>query len=491
MESREFTGIWECVEEDNGTYGNLSFSPSEGSELTNVNSLDSSDDQFQMMANASEGTASRHEIVKGRDVSGNPITLLDVVKNNTSLGWTNAGGMGGESTYRVSQIIVGEWFDQTPKFDYLKTKLPQLEEWARIVGVSQDMEVEESPENDFVKVKPGDKFKLSLEMPESIEADVGDFNVSLEATAHTEVEGIAEKTLRADLYLKIESDEPEELEALREKMRKVQNFISFGMMKTLQPTEIKAGWNEEERKDVEILRKINLDLIPEKLPHPHHMTFTMADISEDFEEILNKWFESYEELKPVFDLYFSTLYSPQMYVENKLMSIAHALESYFRKTEEATYLDDDWEDVYDDFVEFMHGDAQSLTPEDTELDNLQEKYNLDSDFRSHMKNGTLKYANEYSLRKMIKELTQEHEDILEGIRHNPIDKSGLIADTRNYLVHRTDELRESCAIDNKEQIKLTWGIRMLLEVCILRDLGINDEQIKERIGSRYENKRLS
>jgi hypothetical protein len=497
MEEAKFTGIWQDVEREDGAYGILEFAPDDGAKLSTVNSLDSSQDDsefwpapFQMMANASSGSATRHSIVQGKDVSGNPITLLDVVRNNTSFGWSNNGGVGGESTYRVSKVLKGRWFDEEPKFDYLKTKLPHFEEWCELTGISQ--QIEKSDDGNSARLEPGDKVKLVMEVPESVEAEFGNYNISLESSVNTDSNNLADKSIQAEMYVKIESDEPESLESLKEEMRKVQNLVSLGMMKGLQPVEVKAGWNGE-RKEVEVLHQIDTGLIPEDLPYRKYMNFTFRDISDDFEEILEIWEEKYEELKPVFDLYFSALYNPQMYIENKLMTMAHAVESYFRETEDATYLDEKWDDVNQDFIDFMHGDVENLVSEGSNLETLKEKHELHSksDFLSHMANGTLEYANEYSLRKMIKELTDKHEDLLEGIEHNPIGKSGLIADTRNYLVHRTEELKESGTTEHKEQIKLTWSLRLLLEVCILRDLGIEDEHIKERLGTRYANKRVS
>ncbi|MFB6200374.1 MAG: HEPN domain-containing protein [Candidatus Nanohaloarchaea archaeon] len=496
MEDQEFTGVWRLPESEEGTYGTLKFSPDKGSRLSTVNSLDSSGSKYdflpgplQSLASASEGQASRHPIVQGKDLSGTPITLVNVIRDRTSVGWSSGGGFGEESEYVASRILVGKWFDENPEFDYIKARFPHLEKWTEIAPIKQEIEVDDASEGP-TRIEAGDKIKLVFEMPEKIEADLGDYTVSLVVNGGTEQKGESEKSLKAEVFIKIESEEAETLDMLEEQLKQVQNFVSFGMVEPLQPVKLEAGW-EEERNDVEVLRRIDTEILPEKLSHPDYMNFTFADIQDDFEDVLRTWFNKAEELKPVFDLYFGALQNPNMYIENRLLGFAHAVESYFRETGDATYLDDEWEDVYQDFIDFMHGDADQLVSGSSSLETLQSRYNLGKDFRRHMEGGTLEYANEYSLRKMVEELTGRHEAILEEINHNPIGKAELIADTRNYLVHRTEELREKAVITPEDQIKLVWSLRLLLETSLLRELGIDDEHISDRLGTRYENMRAS
>ncbi len=61
------------------------------------------------------------------------------------------------------------------------------------------------------------------------------------------------------------------------------------------------------------------------------MLFSLYDIESQFSLIMQRWFNSFEELDSVFNLFFSIKYKPDMYLENQFINLAQAAESYHRR----------------------------------------------------------------------------------------------------------------------------------------------------------------
>lgn len=66
------------------------------------------------------------------------------------------------------------------------------------------------------------------------------------------------------------------------------------------------------------------------------MLFSLNDIRHRFAEVVELWFGFGEPIRPLYDLYFGTLRSPFTYVENRLLNLFQALESYHRRTHPPT-----------------------------------------------------------------------------------------------------------------------------------------------------------
>ncbi|KKK66259.1 hypothetical protein LCGC14_2965900, partial [marine sediment metagenome] len=164
--------------------------------------------------------------------------------------------------------------------------------------------------------------------------------------------------------------------------------------------------------------------------HQLRMNFQLSDIKDDFENILKTWFEKNTKLKSIINLYFGVLYSPFLYSEHEFLSLCQALEVYCRINCDNYYLDDTtYEQMYSDLCEYLNGNIKNSGK------NLKEKYNLQKDLLDHLKMGTFKYANEYSLRKKLKVITNKFKKILEDLPYNCVKKIDLIAKVRNYFTH--------------------------------------------------------
>jgi len=110
---------------------------------------------------------------------------------------------------------------------------------------------------------------------------------------------------------------------------------------------------------------------------------------------------------------------------------------------------------------------------------------IDQGFKASLLNGKLKYANEYSLRKRLRELVNH----LTANDFSPnfiaprraarifIEK---VCDTRNYLTHYSQAL-QGRVVEGEELFMLTMRLRGLLEIFLLEELGFDYETIRKMI----------
>jgi len=197
------------------------------------------------------------------------------------------------------------------------------------------------------------------------------------------------------------------------------------------------------------------------------MCFPLSEISNIVQILAERWFSSLPLLEPVYDLLFGTLFGRDSFVRTKFLSLTQALESFHRRTQNATYVSpSDYSAVLDTLV--------AAVPE-----------NVPPPLRKKLSD-SLKYANEYSLRKRIKE-------ILAGLSQKTIDvlkisdvgaAAELIVSTRNYLTHFDEDSRTSLVDDMVGMHYMNERLTSLLCILILKRLGMDESMAARGILKR-------
>ena len=205
----------------------------------------------------------------------------------------------------------------------------------------------------------------------------------------------------------------------------------------------------------------------EKRIHPMDILVRLTDIDENISSIIDSWFSKTEKLSAVYELYFGAMYGQRMYNHLHFLTLMQALETYHRHTGEGAYVtESDYEKVFSALV--------SAIPPNTPLP-LKESLK-----------GRLKYGNEYSLRKRVKNLLDElSESCLRLVTDNPESFIKSIVDTRNYLTHYTDELKTK-ALEGTDLYNANLRLKILLTTLLLKELGLEEEKIAELL-SRNSN----
>ena len=193
------------------------------------------------------------------------------------------------------------------------------------------------------------------------------------------------------------------------------------------------------------------------------------DEIEDMQLIISNWFKISEKYKPLLDIYFMN-FTNESYPEYQFLSYTQALESNLRKNEK--YIDkymgiEEYEDIKNQIIDFI----QELIKNEDHKNSLGNK---------------IKFGNEISLRKRLKELINDLKDyeIINKIIDRKKDKFiGEVVDTRNYYTHYDDS--SNFKKDNEKLHILNFKLKILIELIILKELGFYEEFIDDKLMIKY------
>lgn len=439
IEEFEYMGLWWLPETpEKQICGTLRFTPIEGAVLELMDSFIDAKTKDRIVS---------PEAIIGHSSYGKDITLYQCRLKSYS---------GFQESFRADVVFIGAHFQKSEdiKFKSIDVHYSHLDEWTNISG--------------FIDIQyPRDgEVVIKYKRPEPIRVSINDdCEISIiiqpeEYPSHHIVQ--KEVTIKQKTYIKIKTSGEKSFEEYEEIMYQIQNFLSLGVWREpVYPLTIRGI--TEANKEVEISYEL-ID-IPKvaKTILPMDMLFTFGDIFDRFDVFLRNWFKQAKpsELKPTHDLYFGTLYIPLMYRESHFLSLAQAVESFHRRKYRGKYLsDEDYKKIPGVLVNAIPSAVKK-------------------DFKNSMEN-KLKYSNEFSLRKRLKEIFDEYQHEIPGVfiknKGAFIDK---VVDTRNYLTHYDKDLKERAARGNA-MFHLTQELKMLLEICLLRELGFVSEEIEDR-----------
>ena len=244
----------------------------------------------------------------------------------------------------------------------------------------------------------------------------------------------------------------------------INNLLTLLIGETVYPRIVKAFGDDIEighgRKHKEIIeifftrKKFNL----KQDTHFFEMILPFPRIRDKISEVLRLWFLNAERLGSVYDLFFGTFYNPGMYLQFHFLSLMQALESFHRVTKGGKYLQDkEWEPYRNILT--------ASVPKD-----------LHPDFKASLKS-RIRYGNEYSLRKRMKELVNTLDKAtIDVLAPSPNYFSGIIVDTRNYFTHYDDELKDM-ALSGSELVYANQRLKVLIILLLLKELHIDESAI--------------
>jgi hypothetical protein len=332
----------------------------------------------------------------------------------------------------------------------------------------------------------GDKVTIEYIQPKSIDAWIDGEKIAISLSMNSNHERGKRAEIKVKCRFRISPNRPRvPLSKYFPTISKLQNFVSFGASGSVAKKEIGG---KIQGNDVEVLIPENTETDIES--HPHRMLFTLPDIESNFDEVISNWGRVTTEYQEIIDLYSAASYNPGMYPRNELQNYVHSLESYHRQKLGNEYMNP-WVFEYflKDIQDVVKGNPSNVYPGASHP--LREIYNMPDSMVQSLSDGALNYSNEYSLRKRLSEIVDMHRSILEGIPFSIVNKVGLVTDTRNYFAHYTEELQKKAVTSGPELQKLVWGVKQLIEVCLLDELGMADDYIKSRLESKYQNKFVS
>jgi hypothetical protein len=460
MEEFEYNGIWWLPENpDNKISGTLKFHPVEGANLELIGSFKELKDLKAFL---------QPNIILGITSNGKIITLYKCFESRSHM---NIPGFL-SSSFIARVVFLGHHFEKEEDiiFDSLSLNYSHLEEWARITGFQVKLETDSK--NHLTK------HEVTYNFPQKVEAKLDNFNISFDYDFTLGGDSIKEVNLKQIMFIKIEPHKPIHFNEYQRNMcYHISNFLCLAIGRAVYPLIIKGKTEACKTKlsdgkvaynDILILYKMeHLPDLSKKI-RPFDMLFSFGDILDNFEKCLRNWFAKSEVLQPVYDLYFGTLYNPSMYLQHEFLSLIQAIESYHRRVDEGKYVSvDDYKQIYETLI--------TTIPQE-----------LDTDFRESLKQ-KLKYLNEFSLRRRLKEILEKCGDVVNLLIH---DNKRFIEDavnTRNFLTHYDKNL-DSKAKSGPELYTLVQKMKFILELCFLVELEMPLETLKALISRnrRYQ-----
>lgn len=215
----------------------------------------------------------------------------------------------------------------------------------------------------------------------------------------------------------------------------------------------------------EIIQHVRRSVDPRTV-RERELLFNLADVRAAGPDLISNYLKRRKLFGPVSGLYLGTLYNRSMYPEHELLSLAHAAEAFHRVFVGGTYVTD---------AEYQDGVKAAL------LDAIPE--GIAPDFRKSLQN-KLKYLHEYSLRKRLQDLCARFGSLLRDAISNSKQFADDAAKARNAVTHR-DAVTAGDVPKSKELFVLCERLGLLLELCLLQEIGFGDALLKRVVENSH------
>jgi hypothetical protein len=333
-------------------------------------------------------------------------------------------------------------------FDHANVYIDQLTNWIAESTLKIAVEFEgEIPTNHSVH----------FESTPPVEAVIDDCRISIEFLRELPL-GFARTLKIAEMpFFSIAYGEPKPIDViLRNVIFPLQNLSTLASDHISEITAVDLQHRNAagEKKQVRLLfQQVPDRLEPVRYLYAEQMLFTTRDTP--FVQMVEHWIGFAVAFSDICDLYFSVVYGRGLLRDAAFFMLMQVAEAYHRERYPGAEI-----------------------PQE-EYDGLKKKLiveNAPAEYRVWLKE-KLRYANELTLRKRLRGLIAADKEALESVVSDEASFIGKLVDTRNYMAHRTDELR-SVAASGVELHYLSIKLRVLLKLCFLRELGCSSDERK-------------
>lgn len=410
------------------------------------------------LANAVE-RVTRPRLILGLSDNGTPITLFQA----TQTGWV-APGAEKPAFYYAQYMFLGHHFHARSDilFSSLSVNFTYLEEWMGHANFEPrsgpNMPSYSAPDEVKGWIRQIGPTDAEITVHSTLRSN-GDWLRSME-TVHTG-------------WLKITPGESQDFAWYRKVLDSLQNLMTLLMGRPVYPKLVtsRVGTGEFYEWSPSIEKVVTAEVYfhqefrtPTPPRRSHHQSAITEDvllplpsIAPDLSIVLNAWFKDVERLDPVHEVFFGALYNTRAYPQSQFLSLMQAAESLHRRTRFGKYVrEEKYEEYRREMVACIPGP-------------------VNKDHRESLK-ARLKYGNEYALRKRLQELLRLYPG-KELIEANPNFINDIV-NTRNYLTHLTDELKDK-ALHGTALLKANDDLRYLLTILLLRRLEISGATVYE------------
>ncbi|MGI8518095.1 MAG: HEPN domain-containing protein [Acidimicrobiia bacterium] len=449
----EYVGQWWLPESpEAGCYGTLRFDGTNSPELRLTGSL------RPLARGFGGGESFTPDIILGFTENGKAVTLYQCHETHTGFSFPGTP----TSTYIATFAIVGHHFPAKDKvrFEKFWIRYDRLVEWTQLTGFTHQLDMDENSLRGIT---------VDWHAPAPYEVNVAGWQAKFTHWVHREGDRLEHYNLEHQVRLEVQPPEPKSIEGFHSEFANhYRNFVTLGLGKPVYTSHLEAVpvpdadnadpsvptssiYHYSSRKQ-KVVGKID----------EFKMLFSLRAISADYADCLQHWYSRTELLRPVYNLYFGTLYSEPGYVETEFLILAQALESYHRRVVGGALLGPErFGPVKEALLSTIGREDLDITTE------AREAYER-----------KLHYFDEPALRRRAKEVVRSFGETAHLLIPKAASFADRLANTRNYLTHYDESLRELSAAGDDLWL-LAQQVRFVLELCFLREMGLSDERIRK------------
>jgi hypothetical protein len=427
-------------------FGVLNYDPESG--LTLVIKISRSFARGETLASATEKETALPSVIVGRDKHDKPISVLTAGRGGTS----KSGGLFMITIHAWAALLgyeVTSWSEA--RFDLCGADITLLHNW-----MSRSRITIGQPNDGAQTISLAKPESLEIELARKVRLRVWQ---KLDSTHH-----------RSGLEL-VEDDSVEfhfdkavpVRELLKDYIYAVRRLLTFLTGYPVFPKRIYFGQkNTIHKNHVEFLQQNRGVTHATQNLLPQDMLVNYAEIKHRVSDVFLRWFAMEQQVRDCLNLYFATIFERHLYNHQRFLFLAQALEVYHRTNP-------DFVNQVQPKAEFKKRKNRVVKAVPDEKDWLNEK---------------LAHANEKTLAQRLQELLNKHADAIPKFIENPQEFADAVKNARNHFTHySTDKERIEKVADGVDLLRMTDRIRTLLEICILRDLGIDGAPITRLINS--------
>lgn len=464
MENFDYRGYWWLPETgEEQVAGSLSFSNAEGLKLSLMGEFDKGSDLI-----IRAGETETIPIILGI-VEGKLVTLVGCMSSGT--GFSSPGFM--RTMFRPTFAFVSSEHFPDPyniQLNSVSIQLSHLPDWApRLSGGHIRVETRE---NDL------HSFSLTYSMPDNIIMKTDAMTISLGVAVSFPFAFSRDFALRETLVLRASREDSMTLDWwLSRFVNPMQNLLSLAtnhpnsilQLSVMSPSvtaEISKDRSEQVPFEVYYRSRYQDELSQAKQRlMPHEMLFTFDDVQDRIERMIGEWLNVAEHFSDSCNRFFAVHYR-SMYSEHRFENMAQALEGFHRAS--SRFSNQIWSDAE---YESLRSSLMDSCPAESRSDWLEP---------------WLRFANEPSLRRRLKEICNDIPDVVDtlvGIRKNFIDN---VVSARNAIAHPHGSSQSPGGI---ELYLMSRQLGFIFQACLLQELELPLEYVTRQADYKFEAKR--
>jgi len=371
-----------------------------------------------------------------------------------------------QQTVDFETLLIGEHVDEQPRFNHLAVRLTLLRDWANVRS-GWETEVREESGYSIRYVGPPDR---------TVTLSDGR-RVTLRTVDRLSHSGQAIQGEQETIFM-VEFPEPGSLADVGKAVANLQNLITFaarrpskvvGLTVTCPGVFVAPG--VEIPRELELRTfQVSLDVTPADASvsfAERDFLFLAPETPEEFGGIVQHWVDLEERLGVVLALFLSLLYVPPHHLENKLMSMCQTAEGYHRRL-----LD------------------YELMPAAEHRALVAALLKCCPKPRRSWLSGVLAHSNGPSFKVRIEGLVAKSGAIGAALASTFESYPKSLRDFRNLYAHWPEDLAPTTAEKVPELVDLFDATKVILDTCLLVDLGWTEGEAAGALSGKRDFERL-